>query len=89
MLAAGYVVHRIGRRSGATGSETRLGLPGDELVPRPRWQSTRAITVEAPPADVWPWIVQMGYPSRRGGWYTPPLPWWTGPKDPSASNTRV
>ena len=71
MLAAGYVVHRIGRRSGATRSETRLGLPGDELVPRPMWQSTRAITVEAPPADVWPWIVQMGYPSRRGGWYTP------------------
>ncbi len=71
MLVAGYVVHRIGRRSGATRSETRLGLPGDRLVPQPMWQSTRAITVEAPPADVWPWIVQMGYPSRRGGWYTP------------------
>ena len=35
------------------------------------WRSTRAITVEKAPADVWPWIVQMGFPSHRAGWYTP------------------
>jgi hypothetical protein len=35
------------------------------------WQSTRAITIDAPPEDVWPWIVQMGFPSHRAGWYTP------------------
>ncbi len=35
------------------------------------WQSTRAITIGAPPADVWPWIVQMGFPAYRAGWYTP------------------
>jgi hypothetical protein len=29
--------------------------------------ATRAITIDAPPEDVWPWIVQMG--SGRGGWY--------------------
>ena len=25
----------------------------------------------APPEEVWPWIVQMGFPSHRAGWYTP------------------
>lgn len=27
-----------------------------------------AITIDAPPEDVWPWVVQMGW--GRGGWYT-------------------
>jgi hypothetical protein len=35
------------------------------------WESTRAITIDAPPEAVWPWIVQMGFPSHRAGWYTP------------------
>ena len=71
LLAAGYAIHRVGCRSSATSAETRLGLSGDELVPEPMWRSTRAITVEAAPIDVWPWIVQMGFPSHRAGWYTP------------------
>ena len=29
---------------------------------------TRAIAIDAPPAAVWPWLVQMGY--GRGGLYT-------------------
>lgn len=29
-------------------------------MPHPRFQSTRAITIDAPPERVWPWIVQMG-----------------------------
>ena len=29
---------------------------------------THAITIEAPAAAVWPWLVQMGW--HRGGWYT-------------------
>ena len=33
--------------------------------------STRAITIDAAPGTVWPWIVQMGYPAHRAGWYTP------------------
>jgi len=33
--------------------------------------STRAITIDAPPEAVWPWIVQMGFPAYRAGWYTP------------------
>lgn len=64
-------LRRIGRRSGATGPEVRAPLPGDHLVSQPLWQSTRAITIEAPPEEVWPWIVQMGFPAYRAGWYTP------------------
>ncbi len=37
----------------------------------PQWQLTRAITIAAPPAEVWPWLVQMGYPKFRAGWYAP------------------
>jgi deazaflavin-dependent oxidoreductase (nitroreductase family) len=55
-------------RWGATREEAAEALPGDELTPKPRVQSTRAITIEAPPERVWPWIVQMGI--ERGGFYT-------------------
>ncbi len=54
-------------RSGATPEEERRSLPGDDLVPRPGWEATRAVTIDAPPAKVWPWVAQMGY--GRGGWY--------------------
>ena len=61
---AALAVHRLGRRSGTTGEEVRARLPGDELVPHPLWDSTRAMTIEASPGDVWPWIAQMlGYPA--------------------------
>lgn len=52
-------------------AEMRAPLPGDDIVREPLWRSTRAITVNAPPDRVWPWIVQMGYPGYRAGWYTP------------------
>ena len=67
LVAAGLLLHRYGRRSGATDEEVRRPLPGDDLVPEPMWQSTRAVTIAAPPAQVWPWIVQMGYPAFRAG----------------------
>ena len=44
-------------------------MPGDELLDAADGVSTRAIEIEAPPADVWPWLAQMG-PGRRGGAYT-------------------
>jgi hypothetical protein len=64
-------VRRLGHRSGATSNEVLRQLPGDAFVPEPLWVSTRAITIDAPPAAVWPWIVQMGFPAYRAGWYTP------------------
>jgi hypothetical protein len=57
-------------RWGATDEEVRKALSGDELESSmgDRPVSTRAITVNAPPREVWPWLVQMG--SGRAGFYT-------------------
>jgi len=54
---------------GATGEEAVARLPGDELLEDADGVATRAITIDAPAAAVWPWIAQMG-PSPRGGAYT-------------------
>jgi hypothetical protein len=43
-------------------------MPGDDVVARAQFNATRAITIEARPEDVWPWIIQLGY--GRGGFYT-------------------
>jgi hypothetical protein len=53
---------------GATPDEVARVLPGDELLATADIVSTRAVTIDAPPAAVWPWLVQMG--SGRGGAYT-------------------
>src|SRR5262249_32512824 len=53
---------------GARPDEVSRKLPGDELLAGASVVSTRAITIDAPPAAVWPWLVQMG--SGRGGVYT-------------------
>ncbi len=52
---------------GATAEEATWTLPGDELLVDPDIVATRAITIEAPPAAVWPWLVQMG-PGRAGAY---------------------
>jgi len=71
LAAAGWF--GFGRRRvltwGAGPDEARATLPGDELLPDPDGGSTRAITINAPPAAIWPWLVQMG-PAPRGGAYT-------------------
>jgi hypothetical protein len=54
---------------GATDAEANARLPGDELLEEADGVATRAITIDAPAAAVWPWIAQMG-PSPRGGAYT-------------------
>lgn len=54
---------------GTTDAEAAAVLPGDELLASADGVSTRAITIDAPPSAVWPWLVQMG-PSPRGGVYT-------------------
>ena len=57
-------------RWGASDDEVDRTLPGDELENQmgDRPVSTRAITIDAPPEAVWPWLVQMG--SGRAGFYT-------------------
>ena len=66
---AGYLARRPRMlRWGATDAEATESLPGDGDAPAARVQSTRAIDIDAPPDQVWPWLVQMGI--RRGGYYT-------------------
>jgi hypothetical protein len=55
-------------RWGATDEEVERALPGDELVATPKLEATHAITIDAPAAEVWPWLVQIG--TGRGGWYS-------------------
>src|SRR5439155_20940384 len=74
LLAAGscaYLLQRLGKRWGATDDEVQRPLPGDDLVPHPMLETTHAISIHASPADIWPWLVQMGY--NRGWWYTDAL----------------
>lgn len=53
---------------GATREELVRRMPGDEVVPCPTFNTTRAVTVGAKPEDIWPWLVQIGF--GRGGWYS-------------------
>lgn len=55
-------------RWGATDSEVAGSVVGDDVVPEARLVATRAITIAAPPADVFPWLRQMGF--GRAGWYS-------------------
>jgi hypothetical protein len=56
------------RNWGATADERLMALPGDELVPEPASTTTQAVTVLAPPSEVWRWLVQIG--QDRGGLYS-------------------
>jgi hypothetical protein len=55
-------------RWGASEEEQRRPMPGDGERFRSSFTATRAITVAAPPEDVWPWLVQIGF--GRAGWYS-------------------
>jgi hypothetical protein len=52
---------------GATEAEVSRPKPGDEIVPRPTFNATRAVTINATPEEIWPWLVQIGH--TRAGWY--------------------
>jgi hypothetical protein len=54
---------------GATAEEVSRPMPGDDIVPRPWFDATRAVTIEAAPEHVWPWLAQMGA-FTRAGWYS-------------------
>jgi hypothetical protein len=66
-------------RWGATNQEVHRAMPGDNLIPDAA-STTRAITIAAPPEQVWPWLVQLGY--GRGGWYS--YDWIDNDGQPSA-----
>ncbi len=65
----GFVVaRRLWRTWGIVPADAARVLAGDGLVPDATGVDTRTIEIDAPPARVWPWLVQMGY--GRGGWYS-------------------
>jgi len=45
-----------------------MSLPGDELFLHPSWGYTHAVTIQAAPETIWPWLVQIG--QGRGGFYS-------------------
>lgn len=55
-------------RWGATDEEIAMTLPGDELVFEPASFVNRAITIQASPEQIYPWLVQIG--AKKGGWYS-------------------
>ncbi|MDQ1320021.1 MAG: hypothetical protein QG655_1264 [Actinomycetota bacterium] len=66
---AGLVAARqFYRNWGTTKDECQTPLPGDELIGQPAVQTTEGVWIDAPAADVWPWLVQMG--QDRGGVYS-------------------
>jgi hypothetical protein len=68
MLAYRYLVLPRIRHWGATPAEVERPMPGDELISLPVMQGTRAITIDAAPEAIWPWLVQIGY--GRAGFYS-------------------
>ena len=67
-LGYAFVLRPAQLHWGATTDEATATMPGDNLVEQPDYITTRAITIDAAPEAVWPWIVQMG--QGRGGFYT-------------------
>ena len=63
-----FPLRRWMNRWGATPSELTRAMAGDGLLPGHMYSGTLAITVEARPEHLWPWLVQIGY--RRGGLYS-------------------
>jgi hypothetical protein len=71
VVAGGASVPRLRRRllhAGATPAEVDAPLPGDALLADADLVATRAITIDAPPERVWPWVAQIG--QGRGGFYS-------------------
>ena len=53
---------------GATPEEIAGPVVGDDLIPDATLITTRSIDCDGPPADVYPWLAQMGF--GKAGWYS-------------------
>ena len=53
---------------GATAIEIKRAMPGDEIVDRPTFNASRAVSINAIAENIYPWIIQMGV--TRAGWYS-------------------
>jgi hypothetical protein len=61
-------IRRWMNRWGATSSDLARVMAGDALLVNPTYSGTTAITINASPEHIWPWLVQIGY--QRGGLYS-------------------
>ena len=55
-------------RWGATEAEIASTYPGDELVPAPASFVNHAVSIQASPQQIYPWLVQLG--AGKGGMYS-------------------
>ena len=65
------LVRRRHLRWGATAEEVASPVLGDGWLTHPDYVSTRAVTIDAPPERVWPWLAQVG--RGRAGFYSDDL----------------
>ena len=63
-----WPIRRWMSRWGATPSDLTRVMEGDALIVNPTYSGTMAVTVNAAPEHIWPWLVQIGY--QRGGLYS-------------------
>lgn len=68
LFAVTPVVRSWHRRWGATDAEVSATMPGDSLVPGCQYVITRAISIDARPENIWPWLVQIGF--GKAGFYS-------------------
>ena len=68
LFAVAPLLRRWHQRWGATDTEVAGPMPGDGLVPGCQYVITRAISIGAPPAAVWPWLLQIGF--GKAGFYS-------------------
>jgi len=63
-----FTLRRWFARWGTTRDELTRVMAGDTGIADPTHSATQAVTVNAPPESIWPWLVQIGY--QRGGLYS-------------------
>jgi hypothetical protein len=73
ITAAGAAVYAVAIRPrlltwGTTVEDLSRVMAGDSVISNPTHSATDAVTINAPPENIWPWLVQMGY--QRGGLYS-------------------
>lgn len=66
--AVAVVAWPLHRTWGSNAPEHSLALPGDDLTRDPALELQHAVTINAPPEQVWPWLVQLG--QDRAGFYS-------------------
>jgi hypothetical protein len=67
-VTASAAVWPVHRGWGTTQADWIRALPGDRDPRTPQFEILHAVTIDAPPQRVWPWLVQVG--QDRAGFYS-------------------